>query len=98
MERVNSQCINCQCREGQQSMERGSTVNVERINSQLSLSHEKAITSVDLGAGRSMIDTEKIKSMQERINSQLALPQEKVIASVDGGGGGGGRPLRRVGH
>ena len=82
---INVERVNSQCREGQQSMWRGSTVNfhfhvkrqlsllilggggsminMERINSQLSLSHEKAITSVDPGGrGRSMIDAERINS------------------------------------
>ena len=57
-------------------------IDMERINSQLSLSHEKVIASVDSwGGGRSTIDT-------ERINSQLSLLCEKAIASVGPGGGG----------
>ena len=51
---------------------------MEMINSQLSLSREKVITSVDPGGG-SMI-------VVERINSQLSLLCEKAIASVDPGG------------
>ena len=53
--------INSQCGEDQQSTQRQSTllilwegrstVNAERINSQLSLSCEKAIASVDPGGG-----------------------------------------------
>ena len=53
---------------------------MERISSQLSLSCEKAITSVDLGGP--MINA-------ERINSQLSLSREKAITSVAPGGGGG---------
>ena len=61
-------------------------INAERINSQLSLSCEKAIASVDPwggGGGGLTID-------MERINSRLSLSREKVIAFVDRGGGGGG--------
>ena len=54
---------------------------MERVNSQLSLSHEKAIASVDPGGGGSMID-------MERINSQLSLLYEKAITSIDPGGRG----------
>ena len=64
----------------------GSTIEEERINSQLSLLHEKAIAfsllhkkaiaSVDPGRGGSMID-------KERINRQLSLSHEKAITSVD---------------
>ena len=53
-------------------------IDVERINSQLSLLCEKVITSVYLGGGL-MIN-------MERINSQLSLSCEKVITSVDLGG------------
>ena len=60
----------------QRSMQRGSTVNVERVKS---LSHEKAIACVDPG-GQLMINV-------ERINSQLSLSREKAIASVDPPGG-----------
>ena len=56
-------------------------IDTERINSQLSLSHGKVITSVDPGGGSSMIDA-------ERINSQLLLLHGKVITSVDPGGSG----------
>ena len=57
------------------------------INSQLSLSHEKAIasahekaiTSADPWGARLTIDV-------ERINSQLSLSHVKVITSVDLGG------------
>ena len=57
-----------------------SMIDAERINSQLSLSHEKAITSVDpMGWVGGQIN-------EERINSQLSLLREKVITSVDPGG------------
>ena len=56
----------------------GSTINAERINSQLSLSHGKVITSVEPEGGRSTINT-------ERINNQLSLLCEKIIAFVEGG-------------
>ena len=59
----------------------GSMIDVKRINSQLSLSHAKAITSVDRGGGL-MMDV-------ERINNQLSLLREKMIAFVEWGGGGG---------
>ena len=60
----------------------GSAIDKERINSQLSLLHEKAIASIDpgVGGGKSAID-------KERINSQLSLLCEKAITSVDLGGG-----------
>ena len=54
-------------------------INAERINSQLSLSCENAIASVD-PEGRLTIDT-------ERINSQFSLLREKAIAFVDLRGG-----------
>ena len=53
----------------------GLMIDVERINSQLSLSHEKA--SVDLGG---------LKINVEKISSQLSPLCEKAIASVDSGG------------
>ena len=57
-----------------------STIDVERLNSQLSLLCEKAIASVDPGGrGRWMINA-------ERMNSQLSLLHEKVTTSVDPGG------------
>ena len=55
---------------------------MERINSQLSLSPEKAIASVDPGGEEG--STVNVK----RINSQLALLHEKVITFVHVGGGG----------
>ena len=55
-------------------------IDAERINSQLSLSHEKAIASVDPRGGGSTID-------EEKINSQLSLLHEKATASVDPGWG-----------
>ena len=58
----------------------GSMIDVERINSQLSLSREKVIVSVDPGGDGSTID-------MERINSQLSLLIDKVITFVDLGGG-----------
>ena len=58
-----------------------STIDKERINSQLSLLCEKAITSVDPGWEGADLQSTK------RINSQLSLLHEKVIASVDLGGG-----------
>ena len=75
--------IDSRPRDDQQSTQRrstllilgGLTINMERINSQLKLSREKAITSVDPEGGA------------ERINSQLKLSREKEITSVDPGGG-----------
>ena len=52
-------------------------IDTERIDSQLLLSHGKAITSVDPGG--LMIDT-------ERIDSQFSLLCGKAIASVVPGG------------
>ena len=56
-----------------------STVNTERINSQLSLLHGKAVTSVDPGG---------LMINMERINSQLSFSHGKAIASGDPWGGG----------
>ena len=53
---------------------------MERINSQLSLSCEKAITSLDPGEGGGLM------IIMERINSQLSLLHEKAIGCVDPGG------------
>ena len=40
----------------------GLTIDMERINSQLSLLHEKVIISVDPGGGRLMINAERINT------------------------------------
>ena len=59
-------------------------IHTKRIHSQLSLSCEKLIASVDPGGreggGRLTIDT-------ERIISQLSLSHRKTITSVDPGRG-----------
>ena len=58
-------------------------IDTERINTQLSLSCEMAIASVDPGGGGGlMID-------MEGINRQLSLSHENAIASVDPRWGGG---------
>ena len=67
-------------------------IKMERINSQLSLSHGKVIVSVDPGGRADQQSMYRGSTVNvERINSQLALSQEKVITSVNGGEG---RPLR----
>ena len=84
---VNVERVNSQCREGQQSMYRGSTVNVQRVNGQCTEGQQsmyrgstvKVIASIDPGVGGSMINA-------ERTNSQLSLSHGKAIGSVDPGG------------
>ena len=59
------------------------TIIVEGINSPLSLSREKAISSVDPGGrGWGQID-----DLVERINSPLSLSRENAITSVGVGWG-----------